>query len=60
MGDSDSICSYNKMIDCAAKTGCEKCGWNPKVSAQRVKALKRSAVRPEGVRGPGNRRMKST
>lgn len=36
-----NCCIYNKMIDCTERK-CNMCGWNPKVSAERVREWKKN------------------
>ena len=59
MGDNNSICIHNKMIDCSAKAGCERCGWNPKVKEQRVKKMKAQLNSPDFKLRAGDSRPKS-
>ena len=33
-------CIFNNYIDCKEHDVCEKCGWNPEVSAKRLRAMK--------------------
>ena len=35
----DSPCPYNWGVSCFFKEGCDKCGWNPEVSLERLKWL---------------------
>ena len=41
METESTVCAYNKSIDCANHAVCTKCGWNPTVSKNRVKRLRK-------------------
>lgn len=57
------VCPFNRMVDCEeAKTGlihlaphckCMKCGWNPEVSAKRVKRVHTYLQMKEQLRNAG-------
>lgn len=37
---SPNSCTYNLYVDCSAHDKCDQCGWNPKVSAERLRKVK--------------------
>ena len=45
----DGPCPYNWGVSCFFKEGCDKCGWNPAVSLERLKQLY-PACSPECLR----------
>ena len=32
-------CPFNRYVKCMLKDNCPKCGWNPKVTEERMKVL---------------------
>ena len=47
MEKETSFCCFNTMIDCSIHSRCERCGWNPEVSKNRIKHLKKERLAPE-------------
>lgn len=36
------ICNYNPLVDCKDDAGCVGCGWNPEVSEERKKDVRKA------------------
>lgn len=36
----EAACLFNRAVQCPSHDKCAKCGWNPKVEAERAKAIR--------------------
>lgn len=39
---TEESCKFNGGVECLGRTGCHRCGWNPKVSEARLKAARKA------------------
>lgn len=41
------VCPHNVSVDCTGDKNCDKCGWNPKVDAERKKKTREKLLTEE-------------